>query len=178
VPGARCEKECYKLSAPYPWRIDLCKPLVVRLALLLIAAAILVLGPSFNAGAGKKCITIGEKSICFDDGKNKKNNNDDDDEEKDDAEKQEQPKKRAISARTRSPAHPAMSCSTSRTNTAPAASPRKGSAPLTAQAARRQTAARKAPPSAREPAGLPIVLRGPLVRRLTASGHAGRARLS
>jgi hypothetical protein len=66
------------------------KPLVVRLASLLVAAAILILGPSFNAGADKKCITIGDKSICFDDGKNKKNNDDD---EKDDAEKKDQPKK-------------------------------------------------------------------------------------
>ena len=50
------------------------KPLVVQLASPLIAAAILILGSSFNASAAKKCITIGEKSICFDDGKGKKGN--------------------------------------------------------------------------------------------------------
>jgi hypothetical protein len=55
------------------------KPLVIQLALLLIAAAILVLGSSFKAEAGKKCISIGEKRICFEDGKNKKSKDDDGD---------------------------------------------------------------------------------------------------
>jgi hypothetical protein len=49
---------------------------VVRLVLLLTATAIFVLGSPVNASAAKKCISIGEKQICFDDGKNKKNKND------------------------------------------------------------------------------------------------------
>jgi hypothetical protein len=48
------------------------KPLVIQLALLLIAAAIFVLGSSLNASAGKKCISIGEKRICFEDGKKRR----------------------------------------------------------------------------------------------------------
>jgi hypothetical protein len=49
---------------------------VVRLSLLLIATAIFVLGSSVIVSAGKKCISIGEKQVCFDDGKNKKKKND------------------------------------------------------------------------------------------------------
>ncbi len=45
------------------------KPLVIRLALLLIVAAIFVLGSSFHASAGKKCVTIGNKRVCFEQGK-------------------------------------------------------------------------------------------------------------
>ena len=52
------------------------KPLVIQLALLLIVAAIFVLGSSFHASADKKCITIGDKRICFEDGKDKKNDDD------------------------------------------------------------------------------------------------------
>jgi len=59
------------------------RPLVIQLASLLIAAAIFVLGSSFDVNAGKKCITVGEKSICFDDGKSKKSNDDDDPGKKD-----------------------------------------------------------------------------------------------
>ncbi len=47
---------------------------VVQLASLLIAAAVLVVGPSFNADAAQKCIKIGQKSVCFNDGKGQKNN--------------------------------------------------------------------------------------------------------
>lgn len=66
------------------------KPLVVQLASLLIAAAILVFGSSFDASAAKKCITIGQKSVCFDDGKGKKNNDADDAGNKDDGAKQDE----------------------------------------------------------------------------------------
>jgi hypothetical protein len=52
------------------------KPFVIQLALLLLAAAIFVLGASFDADATKKCLTIGQKSVCFDDGKSKKGNDD------------------------------------------------------------------------------------------------------
>lgn len=71
------------------------KPLAIQLASLLIAAAIFVLGSSFNASAGKKCITIGEKSICFDDGKSKKSNDDDDLRKNDDGGKQDEQNKDA-----------------------------------------------------------------------------------
>ena len=54
------------------------KPRFIRLSLLLIATAIFVLGSSSTASAGKKCISIGDKRICFEDGKNKKGNADDD----------------------------------------------------------------------------------------------------
>ena len=50
---------------------------VVRLSLLLIATAIFVFGSSVIVSAGKKCISIGEKQVCFDDGKNKKKNKND-----------------------------------------------------------------------------------------------------
>ncbi len=46
-----------------------------QLALLLIASAI-VAGSASSAIAAKKCITIGAKSICFDDGKGKTTNDD------------------------------------------------------------------------------------------------------
>ena len=52
------------------------KPSFLDLASLLIATAIFVLGSSFDASATKKCITIGQKSVCFDDGKGKGNNDD------------------------------------------------------------------------------------------------------
>lgn len=69
------------------------KPLVIQLTLLLIAAAIFVLGSSLDASAGKKCITVGDKRICFEDGKNKKGN--DDDEKNDDGGKQDEQKEDA-----------------------------------------------------------------------------------
>lgn len=54
--------------------------LLIQLALLLIASAI-VAGSSSFASAGKKCVTIGEKRVCFEEGKNKKNDDDDDDDD-------------------------------------------------------------------------------------------------
>jgi len=48
---------------------------VLKLATLLFAASIFVVGFSFDASAARKCITIGQKSICFDDGKGQNNNN-------------------------------------------------------------------------------------------------------
>jgi hypothetical protein len=45
----------------------------LKLAVLLFAASIVVVGSSFDASATKKCITIGQKSVCFDDGKGNKN---------------------------------------------------------------------------------------------------------
>src|SRR5688572_4978448 len=49
------------------------KHLVLLLPSLLITAAVLVVGSSFDASAAKKCITIGQKTICFNDGKGQKN---------------------------------------------------------------------------------------------------------
>ena len=49
-------------------------PSFLELASLLIAAVIFVAGSTFDASAAKKCITIGQKSVCFEDGKGKKNN--------------------------------------------------------------------------------------------------------
>ncbi|MGA9604735.1 MAG: hypothetical protein WBQ82_11540 [Methyloceanibacter sp.] len=51
------------------------KPLVIQLVSLVIAAAVAVLGSSFDASAAKKCITIGGKTVCIDDGQDKKSNN-------------------------------------------------------------------------------------------------------
>src|SRR5687768_7349162 len=74
---ARSQKECYKLvRTPFLRGDRMRKPFVIQLALLLIAAAIFVLGASFDADAAKKCLTIGQKSVCFDDGKSKKGNDD------------------------------------------------------------------------------------------------------
>ena len=72
---AKCENECYKLIRALPIVAEnwMRKPLVIQLALLLIAAAIFVLGSPLDASAGKKCITIGDKRICFEDGKDKSN---------------------------------------------------------------------------------------------------------
>ena len=56
------------------------KLLLIQLALLLIAGAI-VAGSSSFASAGKKCVTIGEKRVCFEEGKDKKNDDDDDDDD-------------------------------------------------------------------------------------------------
>ena len=39
-----------------------------------MAATILVVGSSFDASAAQKCITIGQKTLCFDNGKGKKTN--------------------------------------------------------------------------------------------------------
>ena len=46
-----------------------------KLVVPLLAAAIVLVSSSFDASADKKCITIGQKSICFDDGKGQNNNN-------------------------------------------------------------------------------------------------------
>jgi hypothetical protein len=54
--------------------------LLIQLALLLITGAV-VAGSSSFASAGKKCVTIGEKRVCFEEGKNKKNDDDDDDDD-------------------------------------------------------------------------------------------------
>ena len=51
------------------------KPLVIQLVSLVIAAAVAVLGSSFDASAAKKCITIAGKTVCIDDGQDKKSNN-------------------------------------------------------------------------------------------------------
>lgn len=47
----------------------------LKLAVPLVAAAIVLVSFSFDASADKKCITIGQKSICFDDGRGQNNNN-------------------------------------------------------------------------------------------------------
>ena len=60
----------------------------------------------------------------------------------------------------------------------PASSGSEGACPLTAQTARRQSAAQTAPPSARDSAGQPIVRQAPLVRLLAASGRANPLRFS
>ena len=51
------------------------KPLVIQLVSLVIAAAVAVLGSSFDASAAKRCITIAGKTVCIDDGQDKKSNN-------------------------------------------------------------------------------------------------------
>jgi hypothetical protein len=50
---------------------------VIQLASLLTAATILFVGSSFPASAAKKCITIGGKTVCLDDGKGNKGKNGD-----------------------------------------------------------------------------------------------------
>ena len=117
---AKCENECYKLIRALPIVAEnwMRKPLVIQLALLLIAAAIFVLGSPLDASAGKKCITIGDKRICFEDGKDKSN---------DDA---DNAKSQKTCAKKRFPARPATWCSTSPTSTVPVASRRKGCLPL------------------------------------------------
>jgi hypothetical protein len=145
-------------------------PFLIQLASLLIAAAIFVVGSSFDASAGKKCITIGGKSICIESGKNNNNDNpanedtsgnnanpDQGDADKNDADTNGNATDNATAASkpfdcSKANATRATSSSTSRTNTARAASPAKASAPLTGQMVRRRIAAQKAPPSARDSA--------------------------
>ncbi|MGH6748305.1 MAG: hypothetical protein ACRECI_03170 [Methyloceanibacter sp.] len=163
------------------------KPLVIQLVSLVIAAAVAVLGSSFDASAAKKCITIAGKTVCIDDGQDKKSNNNNNPGNDGGSGNNDNPEGAndtgnngaGTNDTSKSATDKPLDCSkaqcdagyvklASRTNTAPAVSPLKASARLTGQTARHRTAAHKARPFVRAPAGLPNVGREPSVCLLTA----------
>jgi hypothetical protein len=69
--------------------------LVVILAMLVFNSA-----PYASAIAKEKCVTVGEKKVCFEDGKNKKEDDDDDDDDDDEKKPKKKKKKGAESGLT------------------------------------------------------------------------------
>ena len=146
----------------------------LKLAVPLLAAAIVSVSSSFDASADKKCITIGQKSICFDDGKGQNNNNGGNAGQNGGGGNQggggegsgrRRRRRSGRWGRPRQTINPpnhwiarkrnatlAKSSSTSPANTEPAARRRKGYARTTGRWARRQTAARTALSFAKRPA--------------------------